>query len=308
MMMRHIGLALLVFAGLSACGEYSGAGVPNRNALTLPNHPNSVVAQKVADTPVSYPYTFVLMADPHGAPGEPVFTALLDQILALTPTPVFVAVIGDFTETGTVPEILAYLDIVDTYPIPLFSIIGNHEEWAPVEQSRANYAAYFGAEDFSFDFAKARFVALNDIVIGADGLTNSQMQWMNKRLNHRPHPDRYILMHQPPPIIPPPWGPPPFQNEQNFYNSVAVYNVRLVASGHIHEFRHLQSGNAHYLVTGGSGGYQGEVLDNPPNQGIFKHFLLVTVQADGNSRVEVYKLGESAPDPAYTVQFQTTVQ
>lgn len=302
--MRRFGLLLAFVLGFIGCGGGMDGSVQTRqSALTGPNHPNSVVAQKVADTPVTYPYTFVLMADAHHPSAEPVFTTLLSQILTLTPTPVFVAVIGDMTDQGKVDEIESYLSIVDPYPIPLFSIIGNHEQWFPYY----NYTTYFGPTDFSFDFGKSRFVALNDIVPGDDGLTKSQINYLNGQLNNAAHPDRYVLMHASPPIITPPWGSPPFKNAQAFYKSMSTYNVHLQPAGHIHEFRHLQSGNAHYLVTGGSGGAQDPPLENPPNQGIFKHFLLVTIQADGNSKVEVYRLGESMPASEYTVNFQTAI-
>jgi predicted phosphodiesterase len=289
----------------SGCGPDGGSSADSQSLLEsrAPNHPNSVVAAKVQATPVVYPWRFVVMADTHLPTGADTFTALRRQMLDLSPIPVFVIVVGDLTESGSVQEHLDYLAVTDAFPIPLFSVIGNHEM---VPGNRKNYETYHGPENFSFDHAGCRLVALNDIVPRRNGFTDAQIAWLEGELSAPGFPDKFVFMHAPPPDVPPPWGAPPFPNADKLAELSEHYGVRMVATGHIHEFRHRLVGTVHYLVTGGAGGTQNSLLEDPPSQGIFHHFLLVTLAADGRSRVEVIKMGDwPEPDPNYTIRLDT---
>lgn len=291
-------LALLVLLG--ACGpEDPGNGEwPLGGAHGL-NHPNPIVVKHVQQQPLSYPLRFVLMADTHHPTGDKTFASLRQQILQLDPPPAFIVIIGDFVETGAASEHKGYLSIIDPYPIPIISAIGNHEMYPG---NRKNYRLFHGPEDFSFSVGSCRFVVLNDIIPRRNGLTDLQLDFLLSELADPSTPNRFVLMHAPPPVIPPPWGPPPFFNEDRFYRAVENAGVRLVASGHVHEFRHTLARGVHYFLVSGGGGNQDPLLQDPTSQGIFHHFALVTVFADGKAKLEVVKEGELAiPDPNYTV-------
>jgi len=296
-------LLLLLLVGATACGPEDPGPFGELDLAHQQNHPNALVASKLAQQPVSYPFSFVLLSDTHVPYGKKTFAALREQILQLDPPPVFVAVIGDLVDSGKMPEHLEYLSYVDPFPIPVISLIGNHEMYPG---QRKNYEAVYGPENFSFEFGNLRFVALNDIIPRRNGLTDLQVTFLEQKLADPKYPDKFVLMHAPPPAMPPPWGAPPFFNAGALYDLTERYGVRAVVTGHVHEFRHHLINGVHYFIVGGAGGPQAEHLEDPPQQGIFHFFLHVTVEATGKSRAELVKLGELAvPDPNYTIPLET---
>jgi len=279
------------------------------------NHPNPLVIDKILQTPVQYPFTFVMMGDTR-TPGEIPFAQLRDHILDLVPEPVFVIDIGDLVSNGTMIEYLLYLAAIDPFPLPFLSVIGNHEMYAAL--GRRNYELLFGDEDFSFDYGSCRFIALNDSVPGQYGLTDEQLLWLEALLAEPEPPDKFVFMHVPPPLpklvagsrweqeIAESTRADPNWNE--FKDLVEAYGVRIVGMGHIHEFRHYLRNGVHYVVTGGGGAEIKDYLDDPPDHGIFHHFMVVTISADGNSRAElVKKVCGTEPDHRYDIEFETTV-
>jgi len=296
-------LLLPLGAGVVACGEPPTA-VVGEGFAHHQNHPNSTVAALVAQTPVHYPFRFVVLSDTHHPYGDATFANLREQILQLSPPPVFSIIVGDFVEQGKPEEHAEYMAIADAFPIPMFTVTGNHEQWSPV--SRELYITLYGPEDYSFDFAGCRFVVLNNAVPRRNGFTDKQIVWLEQQLASSPSADRFVFMHAPAPVIPPPWGSPPFLNLDRFYTLMARYGVRTVMTGHVHEYRHRAVDGVEYFITGGGGGAQAAHLEDPPRQGIFHNFLLVTIGADGKSKVEVVKEGDHPePDPDYTT-FLTT--
>jgi predicted phosphodiesterase len=274
------------------------------------NHPNALVAARLKQEPPSYPLRFALLSDTHHPYGDAVFAQIREQLLQLSPRPAFAVVIGDFVDAGTQEEYLGYLDMIDPYPIPIFSVIGNHEQGGTTfeesEQHRKVYGTLFGAEDFSFDYAGSRFIAMNDIVLRRDGLSDAQIKFLEKELASAP-PDRYVLMHQPPPVLPAPWGPPPFFNVDAFYSLVERYGVKIVASGHVHEYKHRRVDGVDYVETGGGGGPQAEALQDPADQAILHNFVLCTIEADGTGTVEIIPVADTPrPDSSFTFHFTTT--
>lgn len=297
--------ALLLIGG--GCEPPPASDIEFAGFASRLNHPNSLVATRLAEHRLVYPLRFALISDTHHPTGDAVFARLREQLLQLSPPPSFAVVIGDFVEQGTIQEHLGYLGIIDHYPIPIFSVIGNHEQWTP--QNRWNYTRYHGPENFSFDFAGSRFIALNDCVPRRDGLTDLQIRWLEKQLEGAP-PNRFVLMHAPPPVLPAPWGSPPFFNVERFYELVERFGVKLVVSGHVHEFKHRLVNGVHYLQTGASGGLLDaklEGLQDPPAQAVLHSFLLVTMLADGQSLVELIPVSDHPePAPSYAVHLELT--
>jgi hypothetical protein len=297
------GVLLAALGALAAC-EPDGALGSQSDGLAL-NHPTALVVRKFVRTPVQYPFRFVILSDAHLPDAEAIFIRIREQMLLLDPPPIFAINLGDFTGDGSMKEHQFYLSKIDQHPVPFISIIGNHEQG--VAEGRKNYESLFGPEDFSFDYAGCRFVGLNDIVIGHDGLRDEQVGWLERVLSDPKVEDKFVFMHAPPPAMPPPWGAMPCFNEDRFYQIIEGNGIRLVGTGHIHEFRHKTIRGVQYVITGGAGGGQDPLLENPSTQGIFHHFVLITVFAEGKSKLEVFKLDEPEPDPNYTTWFTTRV-
>lgn len=280
------------------------------------NFPNTSVIDKIVNTPVEYPFSFVMMGDTR-PPGLANFALLRSQILELDPAPVFTIDIGDLVSEGLMIEYAYYLGSIEPFPLPLVSVIGNHELYAA--QGHENYAKLFGDEDFHFDYANCRFIALNDSNPGSYGVTDDQLAWLEDLLDDASPPDKFTFMHVPVPFKELIDGSPRAEeilagstagsNWSQFKNLVEAYGVRIAAFGHIHDYRHMERNGVHYVVTGGGGAeLEGPVTDDPPDYGIFHHFTNVTISADGNSRAEIIKKGEGTmPDDRYTIEFETTV-
>ncbi|MFC1888653.1 metallophosphoesterase family protein [Thermodesulfobacteriota bacterium] len=280
------------------------------------NFPNRVAIDRIQSTPVQYPFSFVMMGDTR-PPGLVNFAKLRSQILEIDPSPVFVIDIGDLVSNGYMIEYPYYLGSIDPFPLPFVSVIGNHELYAA--QGHDNYAKLFGDEDFHFDYANCRFIALNDSNPGSYGVTDAQLAWLEDLLDDPTPADKFTFMHVPVPfkelvdgsskadeILS---GSRADPNWNAFKDLVEAYGVRIAAFGHIHDYRHMERNGVHYVVTGGGGAeLEGPVIDDPPDYGIFHHFTQVTISADGNSRAEIVKKGEgTTPDDRYTIAFETTV-
>ena len=88
------------------------------------------MVQRVEDTPVVYPFRFVVAGD-SGAWRDPtagaIYGALVDQIGGLDPAPVFFANLGDFAGPGTTERHGAYLEAVAGLRVPNLCLVGNHD-------------------------------------------------------------------------------------------------------------------------------------------------------------------------------------
>jgi 3',5'-cyclic-AMP phosphodiesterase len=296
-------LVLALSLILAACGPEPDT--PHHQDMLTQNSPHEVVADRVARQPVSYPWRFVVMADAHTPGAEPIFARLRAQMRALDPPPVFVIVAGDAVQDGTLQQHKDYLASINAMPIPFFTVMGNHE--LVVADGRKNYREIYGSENFSFDYAGCRFIGLMDIVPRHDGLDDAQIMWLEQRLADPAIRDRFVFMHATPPALPPPWGAPPYKNADRLHELIETYGVRFVATGHIHEYRHAVINGVDFFVTGGGGGAHDPLLQDPTTHAIFFHFLLVTVEANGQSKVEVIPEGDlPRVDPNYTIPIQTT--
>ncbi len=145
------------------------------------NHPNSLPISRVQETPLEYPFSFVVMGDTR-FPGRRHFAALRDQIAQLDPAPLFVIDVGVLVMLGFDVEYLEYLEDIDDYEIPFISVIGNHEMYAP--GGLANYRKYFGEEDFFFDYKPCRFIAMNNANPWklTYGVSQEQLGWLEDKL------------------------------------------------------------------------------------------------------------------------------
>lgn len=298
-------------------------------ACETPSHPNQVEIDKVLAQAVSYPLTFVMMGDSR-TPGAAAFAEMRSQIQQLSPTPRFVIDNGDLVLTGASTEFPGYVDAIAGYPIPFLSVIGNHEMY--ISSGRQSYNDIFGAEDNSFDFGNSRFIYMENAVVGSYGLTDAQLAWLEAKLAAPTPPDKFVFMHVPPTLpttsavsaqavalnIPgddqysgPDGGVlagiEAFPNWNELLALIEAYGVKIACFSHSHIYQHSFHAGVNYVITGGAGAETGIITDNPPDYGVFHHFLVTTINADGNSKVELIKKGAgTTPDTRYGFTFQTT--
>jgi len=259
------------------------------------NHPNSVPIERVQSVELSYPIRFVVLGDTRW-PGTAIFADHREQILMLDPPPLFVIDVGDLVLLGFDSEYQQYLGMIDPYPLPFVSVIGNHEMYAP--GGRERYGKYFGPEDFYFDYGPLRFAAANNAVPYADyELTPSQAEWFADTLSEPGLPMAFAFLHVP-------LGE--FVNDGLFHEALLESErVPIAFFGHEHYYERWEQDGITYVITGGGGAEIVGFREDPPYHGDFHHFCVVDVYPDGVIDVQVIRHGEGVnPDEQYSFSVQ----
>src|SRR3954451_15495879 len=118
------------------------------------------MAERIAGTPVRYPFSFVVAGD-SGAWPDPTAEAIYAQLLSQTAElePVFFANLGDFAGPGTRERHEEYLRRVEGLPVPDLCVIGNHDLDDPSGPDA--WAVIHGPRNFDFAYGHTRFIALD---------------------------------------------------------------------------------------------------------------------------------------------------
>lgn len=113
-----------------------------------------------ADT-LDTPFSFVVASDTHvgvsGFSSDDVDTALI-QTANVYPTPHFLVVTGDITQSNEPGQFDRVVALADVLPFPYVPVPGNHD-WYDGGDA---YRSYFGPPSYSFDSGGIHFVVLND--------------------------------------------------------------------------------------------------------------------------------------------------
>ncbi len=254
------------------------------------NHPNSEPISRIQETPLVYPFSFVVMGDTR-TPGQAIFAQLREQIALLDPPPIFVINAGDLVYAGFDFEYLAYIEAIDDYELPFISVIGNHEMYVPGGLN--NYRNYFGPDDFYFDYNPCRFISLNNSnPYSGYGLSNTRLNLLEDWLTPESPVLKFTFLHV----------PPDFDNFDQYAQLVeSEYPIPIAFFGHLHRYETWIRNDLRYVITGGGGAEIGWPREeDPPNYGLFHHFLLVTVYPEGIITSEVIKQGWGTDsDPLY---------
>lgn len=189
------------------------------------------------------------VSDSHLAPGVPYGDANWAAVVehAATTRPDLVVHTGDITLDGAVdPAQLAYArGCLDDLPVPWVAIPGNHDlgdfddPVRPIDDERRTlYAAAFGDDRWSHDLGGWRLVGFDVQTLASDlGAAGALAEWVAAELS-RPGPTA-LFIHRPLR----PWGgaddnPHRYVNEPwrtRLDELVRRHEVRLVASGHVHQ-------------------------------------------------------------------------
>jgi hypothetical protein len=265
---------------------------------------NLLMAERISESPVRYPFSFVIAGDSGAWPdptADAIFAQLLKQTARLRPAPLFFANLGDFAGPGTRARHEHYLQLVEELPVPDLCIVGNHD----LEDPRAPdaWAQIHGPTNFQFAYGHTRFIAIDaapgkvgEIVVGTpegtDGPDDEALAFLAHGLETATEPHRVVLMHIPPQFdgryAPhPEWG---FNiREQAFLDLVRRHNVKLVCCAHALLFDHHVHRGTHFVVSGGGGTalcshFRGVCTageGRPEDRGALFHAVEITVTEDG---------------------------
>ena len=265
---------------------------------------NLDMAERIAATPVRYPFSFVFAGD-SGAWADPtadaIFSQLLRQTAALDPAPVFFANLGDFAGPGTPERHAHYLGLVEGLPMPDVGVIGNHDLDDPGAPDA--WAAVHGPRNFEFAHGHTRFVVIDaapgevgemeiDVEGGYEGPRAATLGFLAERLEAASEPHRVVLMHCPPSfggrLDPhPEWG---FDvGEPAFLDLMREHRVDLVCCAHALLFdQHVHAGTQ-YVVSGCGGtalcshfrGVCAAGEGHPEDRGALFNAVQMTIAEDG---------------------------
>jgi hypothetical protein len=266
---------------------------------------NLLMAERIGETPVRYPFSFVVAGDSGAWPdptADAIFAQLLRQATRPHPAPVFFANLGDFAGPGKRERHEHYLTLVEELPIPDVCVVGNHD----LDDAGAPdaWAQIHGPTNFEFAYGNTRFIALDaapgepgttviETSEGTSGPDEAALAFLAESLERASEPHRVVLMHIPPHFdgryAPhPEWG---FNiREREFLDLVRRHNVKLVCCAHALLFDHHVHQGTHFVVSGGGGsgicshlrGVCAPGDGAPEDRGALFHAVEITMTEDGD--------------------------
>ncbi|MGH2451990.1 MAG: metallophosphoesterase family protein, partial [Candidatus Limnocylindria bacterium] len=251
---------------------------------------NVLMAERIERAPVGYPVRLVVAGDSGAWPdptADGIFAALVSQIGALDPPPVFFANLGDFAGPGTVARHEHYLGLVEPLTIPNICVVGNHD--LDDESGSDTFARIHGPANFDFAYGHTRFVAIHaqpgiagvvevpgaGTPEGTEGPRDEDLAFLEGSLGPADEPHRVVLMHMPPHLdghFAPhaDWGFT--RREREFLALLRGHDVKLVCCAHCLAFdEHVRDG-IRFVMSGGGG------------SGLCSHFRGICTEGVGASR------------------------
>jgi outer membrane protein assembly factor BamB len=188
-------------------------------------------------------YTFVLLADYQWEPDESMH-AVFRRLVSDPACPQFIAHVGDlfYMMEGAPVHVArryyeAYRDALRGVDLPVFNLIGNHDQvnGPPVSPEMPEFAdglyrETLGPTYYAFDWGDVHYVALNSFeIVGKtqhSRFSDRQLSWLEEDLGHQP-PDKPLILfaHRPPMQM---------ENEDDLLNVLEGWRVLACFAGDWH--------------------------------------------------------------------------
>jgi 3',5'-cyclic AMP phosphodiesterase CpdA len=126
----------------------------------------------------------------------------VSKILALPRLPDAVVATGDLTDHGSVEEYGLLAELLAALPMPLYLVVGNHDDAHSLRSAFPHHEYLNGADGFvqyAVEDFEVRLVVLDTTVPGAPGgeLCVRRLQWLDRELGKSERPT-IIAQHHPP--------------------------------------------------------------------------------------------------------------
>jgi len=196
---------------------------------------------------------------------------------------------GDFTNWSSEHEYNEYLKIIKKSPIPIFTVIGNHDDrfWG-----KRHYERKIGrlAETMDLEDIALVFMYVNN------GFSKLTLMRLEKTFKKSAGKDIFVFNHIP--------IREPFENHMKdglfkideklsnadrFMRLLEKYKIRGVFFGHEHLYAYSNINGIKYIITGGGGARLNGDSEVMPIFGSFHHFVLLR-KYQGEYNVEVVRL------------------
>lgn len=262
-------LTAMAAATLSLAGCLRGQPVPTQrgfapgfnrqNAPLESNEPafgnTDTNIRKIKGTPHDGVIRFAAFGDnrnssPFSTGANKIYRKVIDKVNQLQPD--FAINTGDFTFDSLRPHWRKFEEISSHIRVPYLTVIGNHDNLF----GRGYYESRFtpphpetGLDDYSFDYAGARFIIMDNANYN---FTERQFAYMEKMLQTPLK--KFVFAHAPPKFGV--WDhklAPSRENSARWMALMSKYNVDHVVMGHIHLYDQRVIDGVTYTVTGGGG-------------------------------------------------------
>lgn len=263
---------------------------------------NDLAFKNIKSYEVTYPYRFIVMGDSHVKAENTdddsinvVFKRHLKAIQILDPKPLFMVIVGDFTDDGLGGDYLTYSNLVSRWMaetgISVFSVPGNHDLQS--ENGFEYYSSFIGDLDYFYDWGIARFVCVNNVQHPGDQpgwdnlnyrIDESQMAFLEKVLDVEMS-TKFVFCH-----IPISRDDTILKGCSEFKNILNKHNVTACWQGHWHGFNRFVLDGVRGIVSGGGGGEFHEPIITKKSLNMFNdrhHFLVVDIYSNGEVFVDV---------------------
>ena len=234
---------------------------------------------RTAPGPEKKSLSFVVYGDTQKHPD--VHRVIINQALSLKPD--LVLHVGDLVNAGyneaqwdeflwITKELLAY--------VPLYPTLGNHEL-----QTKHYFERFFlpGNERwYSFSYGPALFICLEIDGFAKLDDVSEQYQWLEQTLTKNTQPWLFVYFHKPP-YSAEYEGPSEAYIRSRLTPLFEEHNVRLVFSGHNHNYQRSQVNGITYVITGGGGGNLSDRISHDEHllrYFVGYHFVLINIEGD----------------------------
>lgn len=225
-MQKYLFLLLAVVIVAGGCAEFKGS--PFTDILTESKRNwNAVNITKIQNLGLTDQFKIALISDTHSN-----YNDLRDVINVLNARSDidFVIHVGDFTNQGYNYEYDYFIEAMEKLRKPFVVVIGNHDS---VGKGPSLYRQAFGAENFTIEFAKTKFIfANNNRLDFIDEGWNAQ--WLEDQVqNSQAKYDNLIVVHHVDAAN------PYYFNEKSISDFNRLYSdqgVNWVVNGHLHTF------------------------------------------------------------------------
>jgi len=192
--------------------------------------------------------SFIQISDTHL--GTETSLEKLQELLADTELPLrkpaFIINTGDITETGSVDEFNAYLNIIKTTDIPFYHVIGNHDvRWSNIGKRR--FIEMLGPAYQSFDYQAIHVILLDSGVLleHYGHFSQKQLDWLKQDLE-KTGTEKPIIICAHHPIF---TGERFIDNEVDLLEIIDDYNVLAYLCGHGHQNKKWQINGIDVIMT-----------------------------------------------------------
>lgn len=181
--LRWIGAPLLIASAFSGCLRTTPFDAnPERRDLNAHN------LERLRDLPAPQgPLRFVAIGDTHDEYDDLVTTAkIINRRADLS----FVVHTGDISDRGLLDEFEWAQDALDTFDIPVFMSIGNHDA---ISSGKKIYRKMYGPFDYSFVYGNVKFVFFNSNTLEFPGVAPDR-SWLLDQVSQREGAEGLVLV------------------------------------------------------------------------------------------------------------------